>query len=121
MITLTNPVKVPASLGGLATLNYDKLVITSINADPVNGTITAQVRLTVSGDTAQPPILGTLSISTINNVFALLEIPTLGFYHSISIGGALSVIQGWITALQNNIEAGMVSTGAITGTQTTGV
>jgi|SRR5690242_12187723 len=121
MITLTTPVKVLSAIGSTATVNYDKLTIVSINADPVGQTITAQVRITISTDASQPPILGTLSISTVSAVFAYLEIPSLGFYKNINISGAIATIQGWITALQNNIEAGLVSTGAVTGTQATGV
>ena len=36
------------------------------------------------------------------------------------IPAAVSTIQGWITTMQTNLESGLISVGAITGSQTPG-
>lgn len=121
MITLTNPIQVPNSIGGTTKTNYNKLRVVSIVADPVAQTITAQIQILVSSDATQPIISGTLVISTQGSPSAVIQVPSLMFFDSPNIAASVSTVQGWITALQNSIESGLISTGAITGTQSTGV
>lgn len=121
MITLTNPIQIPNSLGGTTHTAYDKLRIVSIQADPVSQTIAANVQLMVSTDATQPFIVGSLLITTQGTPSASLTVPSINFFRGINISAAVATVQGWITGLQNNIEAGLVSEGAITGTQTTGI
>jgi len=121
MITLTNPIKISNTIGGTTTLNYDILRIVSIVADPVTQSINAQVQLRSSANASSPLILGSLSILTQGSPTAVLVVPELGPGITINISTDVSVIQGWITSLQNNIETGLINTGTIVGTQATGV
>lgn len=120
MITLTNPFKVGSSLGGTTTVNYDILVVYNIMADPVSNTISAGIKLVVSADATQPAINGTLVITASTGVVNL-QIPSLGFIHVYTVTSAESTIAGWITSLQNSIESGLVSIGAVSGVQASGV
>lgn len=121
MITLTNPIKIPNSLGGTTFNSYNKMRIVSIAADPVTQAIIAQVQLMVSSDATQSIIAGSLVINTQGSPNATLQIPAIDVFIGIDINSAVATIQGWITSLQNNIEAGLVSTGTVTGTQSTGI
>ena len=42
---------------------------------------------------------------------ASLQIPSLNFFCGIDISQLVQTVQGWITALQNSIESGLVSQG----------
>lgn len=123
MIKLTNPIKVPNSIGGTGTINYDTLDISNITADPVGQTINANVRIYASSSQTQPVITGTLSIvAGGNSPLAVITVPDLNFYWNLVLSGAtLTAVQGWTTTLQNSIEAGLVGAGAITGVQSAGV
>ena len=123
MITLTNPIQVPNSLGGTTHSSYDKLRVVSITADPFSLTISAQVQIMVSTDANQPIISGSLTVTATGaNPIVILQVPTLNFYRAVAITGAsVTTAQGWITSLQNNVETGLVNIGAIAGTQAAGV
>lgn len=123
MITLTNPIKVPNSLGGTTFNNYDKLNIVAIQSDPKSDEIDATVEISVSADASQPIISGTLQIvAKGNSPSVVLQVPTLNFYRGLTLlAGDLPGIQGWINTLQNNIEAGLVGKALVTGVQSTGV
>lgn len=121
MITLTNPIKVSNSIGGTTTVNYDVLRIVASTSDPVTQSINSQVQIRSSANASAPLFFGSLNIQTQGNPSAVLNVPDLAINIPINISAAISTIQGWITALQNNIETGLVNTGAVTGTQSTGI
>lgn len=121
MITLTNPIKINNSIGGTTTLSYDIFRVVSIVSDPVTQSINAQVQLRSSANASAPLILGNLAIQTQGNPSATLTVSDLGVFIPMNIATAISTVQGWITSLQNNIESGLISEGAVTGTQSTGV
>lgn len=121
MITLTNPVQINDSIGGITKLKYDILRLTNITSDPLTQAINAQVQLRSSANANAPLITGNLSILTQGNPNAVLNIPNLGVFININISTAISTIQGWINTLQNNIEVGLISTSTVVGTQSTGV
>jgi|SRR5579883_645322 len=121
MVTLTNPVKINDTIGGTTTLSYDVLRVVGIFSDPVTQSISAQVQLRASANAAAPLISGTLAINTQGSPSAVLSIPNLGVFININISGAIATIQGWIAALQNAIESGLVSTGTVVGTQSAGI
>jgi len=121
MITLTNPIKINNSIGGVTTLNYDIFRVVNIVADPVNQIINAQVQLRSSSNASAPLITGNLFIQTQGSPVATLTVGDLGVFISMNISTAISTIQGWITSLQNSIESGLISESAVVGTQSTGV
>lgn len=120
MIILTNPIKLPSGLGSPGSINYDKVVIDQIQVSPKNNTINAVVFLSCSADNTKPVIVGTLTI-TIGTSLVDLEVPSIGFFQTYNISGALSTVMGWISGLQNNIENGLVNLGATPGVQSVGV
>jgi hypothetical protein len=122
MITLTNPILVPNSLGGTTHASYNKLRIRSIQSDPVTMVITAQAEIMVSSDPTQPIITGGLTIVASGGTpNVVLQMPTLNFFATISLSGAaLTTVQGWVSTLQNSIESGLVSQALVTGTQSAG-
>jgi hypothetical protein len=121
MITLTNPIKVPNSIGGTTTLSYDILNIIGVVSDPVSQSISATVQITSSANANATPIKGSLSLITQGSPSGMLSIPNLGIYIAVAgIPAAVSTIQGWITTMQTNLESGLISVGAITGSQTPG-
>jgi hypothetical protein len=120
LIILTNPIQVKSSLGGSATVGYDKMVVFNITADPVSNIINAQVKLVVSTDSTQPPLLGSLVINPGQSI-CILTIDRVDFFRTFNIASSVSVVSGWVTSLQNNIETGLVSIAAVTGTQSGGI
>jgi len=123
MITLTTPASVPGELGATSANSYGKLRIVSITADPVSQSISAAIQLQ---DTANPnlPILpGSLLVTTAgNSPQVAISVPALNIQTVAPLNAAQqATVQGWITTLQNSIEAGLVALSLIAGTQTTGV
>ena len=122
MITLTNAIKVPNSIGGTTTTNYDKLVIRSISVDPKTFVIDAAVEISSAADPTQPIIQGTLHILALgNSPFATLQVPSVNFLRTIPLAaGDLTAMQPWVTTLQQSIESGLVSKALVAGTASAG-
>jgi hypothetical protein len=123
MISLTTPAAVPGELGASSANSFGKLRIMSILADPVTQAISAQVQLLDTANTNLPAIIGTLVITTQgNSPQVAISVPALNIQSVVPLtGGEQTTVQGWITVLQNAIEAGLVGLGLIAGTQSTGV
>jgi hypothetical protein len=122
MIILTTPISVPNRLGSSSVTTYDKLRIVSINCDPVSMTIAAQVQLLVSSNLSQPILNGSLNITAGGaSPVCTIQVPAVDFAAGVALTGPqVTTIQGWITALQNNIEAGLITISLVLGTQSTG-
>jgi hypothetical protein len=123
MIILTNPLSVPVSFGSSTTATYDKIRIVQITSDPLGQQIQALVQLLSSTNPNLAVIRGSLIINlTGATPSVVLQCASLGFTFSDNLtAGQVTTIQGWITTMQNNLEAGIISLGAIAGTQSTGV
>lgn len=123
MITLTNAKAVPNVLGGTSTVSYDKFVVTAINYDTVNKRINGSIKLTCTADTAQTPLLGSFSIlPQASPAVIQIDVPDVPFHRIINLSGAQqTAVLGWFDTVQAQIENGMISIGAIAGTQSTGV
>ena len=121
MITLTNPIAVTTILGSAGKTNYDRLDLLSINYDVANKNLQGQCALIASGSPQATPIPGAFNIPTTGSAILTLSIPTLPFYASLALtSGQQAAVQGWITAAQNQVEAGLVSVAVVTGTQSPG-
>jgi hypothetical protein len=123
MITLTTPPAIATQLGATSSSSYAKLRIMDILADPVTQAITASIQLIDTANANLPMLTGSLTIITQgNSPMVSISVPALNLSSDVPLtSGAQTTVQGWITALQNNIEAGLVSLGLIAGTQSTGV
>jgi hypothetical protein len=123
MITLTTPPTIATQLGATSSSSYAKMRIMDIIADPVTQAITASIQLIDTANTNLPMLIGSLSIMTQGNSPSVeIAVPALNLSNVVPLTSAeQTTVQGWITALQNNIEAGLVSLGLIAGTQSTGV
>ena len=119
MITLTNPIQVPTVLGSATKTSYDKLVMSMINYDVPAKVITGQCLLTATGNPAAMPIQGTFNIPSAGTL--TISIPSLSFYASAILSAPqTAAVQGWITAGQNSIEAGLLAIGLASGVQANG-
>lgn len=121
MITLTNPIKISNSIGGTTSINYDRFELYNINCDLVNQIINSSVRIISSQSSTAPAIQGVLNIQLQGTPSAMLSIPNLGIFIPMAISGAVATVVGWMQTFQNNIEAGLVSLGTVTGIQATGL
>jgi hypothetical protein len=123
MITLTNPKVVNTVLGGTATVNYDKLVVTNISYDTINKQISGQVKVTCTLDAAQIPLLGNFSIlPQASPATVTLTIAGFPFNRTINLTGAQQTsVLGWFDTNQAQIENGFISVVMAAGTQATGV
>lgn len=122
MITLTTPIAVPNSLGGTSATNYDRMDILQILADPQASNISAKVKLYSSANPTQPEVDGQLTIAAQGNLQLVIQVPYFRFYAAVTLtSSAAAAVNGWIQALQNNIEQGLITEGVVTGTQATGV
>jgi hypothetical protein len=123
VIILTTPIQVPSQLGSSQTAAYNKLRIVSITSDPVAQTINAQVQLMVQSNPSQPIVSGSLAIVSAGGTpSCVLQVPSLNYNTGVPLTGPqASTVQGWITTLQNNIEAGLVSVLVVAGAQSTGI
>jgi hypothetical protein len=123
MITLTTPPTIATQLGAVSSASYAKLRIMEILADPVTQAVTASIQLIDTGNANLPMLTGSLTIVTQgNSPMVSISVPALNLSSDQPLTAAQqTTVQGWITALQNNIEAGLVSLGLIAGTQSTGV
>lgn len=120
MITLTTAPAINSILGGSAPVSYNKLVIGPFTMDPVNQTITGQMRLTSTANPTMQPILGSLTIS-VPGASVQVEVAQLDFYRKITTTSAQNTsILGWIEAAQAQIENGLISVAVIAGTRTSG-
>lgn len=123
MITLTTPPTIATQLGAASSASYAKMRIMSIFADPVTQGVTASIQLIDTANSNLPMLTGTLTIVTLGNSPSVaIAVPSLNLSNVTPLTAAQqTTVQGWITTLQNSIEAGLVALGLIAGTQSTGV
>lgn len=123
MITLTTPPTIATQLGAASSASYAKMRIMSIMADPVTQGVTASIQLIDMANSNLPMLTGTLTIVTLGNSPSVaIAVPSLNLSNVTPLTAAQqTTVQGWITTLQNSIEAGLVALGLIAGTQSTGV
>ena len=123
MITLTTPPTIATQLGATSSSSYAKLRIMDIIADPVAQSISAAIQLIDTANTNLPMLIGSLSIMTQGNSPSVeIAVPALNLSNVVPLTAAeQTTVQGWITALQNNIEAGLVSLALIAGVQSGGI
>lgn len=123
MITLTNPKVVNTVLGGTATVNYDKLVVTQVSYDTIAKQITGTARVTCTADAAQIPLIGSFSILPQNSPATItLTIQGFPFNRTLNLTGAQqTAVLGWFDTNQAQIENGFISVVMAAGTQATGV
>lgn len=120
MITLTVAQVVKSQLGGNATENYQKLVISPFTMDPVNQTVTAQIRLTSTSTPAMQPITGTLRISVPSSEL-VIEVQQLDFYRRLVLSsGQNTAILNQIETAQAALENGLITLAVIAGTRSAG-
>jgi hypothetical protein len=123
MITLTTPPTIATQLGATSSSSYTKMRIMDITADPVAQSISAAIQLIDTANTNLPMLIGSLSIMTQGNSPSVeIAVPALNLSNVVPLTSAeQTTVQGWITALQNNIEAGLVSLALIAGAQSGGI
>jgi hypothetical protein len=123
MITLTTPLTIATQLGATSSSSYAKMRIMDITADPVAQSISAAIQLIDTANTNLPMLIGSLSIMTQGNSPSVeIAVPALNLSNVVPLTSAeQTTVQGWITALQNNIEAGLVSLALIAGAQSGGI
>jgi hypothetical protein len=120
MITLTTPAQINSVLGGNAPISYNKLVLSPFTLNPVAQSIDGSLRLTSTASPNMQAITGSLSIS-IPTSRLQIEVPQLDFYRTIVLtSGDNTAVLGIIQNAQNALEAGLVSLGAVAGTQSAG-
>jgi hypothetical protein len=118
MITLTNPEQVKNSLGGSESTRvaYDKSVISQLTM-AVDNIVNITLRITCSADTTQPPVSGTVDIS-IASPSASLQIPPLGISQKIRLSPTqIDTVKAIVNKAVADLEAALISTNLITGTQ----
>ena len=124
MITLTTPPTIATQLGATSSSSYAKMRIMDITADPVAQSISAAIQFIDTANTNLPMLIGSLSIMTQGNSPSV-EIAVPDFAEMFNVvpltSAEQTTVQGWITALQNNIEAGLVSLALIAGAQSGGI
>jgi hypothetical protein len=123
MITLTTSKAVPIVLGGSATVNYDKLVVTSIGYDTISKTISGNCKVVCTLDAAQTPYLGTYTIFPQASPATIsISIPSFPFNRTVNLtAGQITAVLGWFDTVQAQIEGGFITVGEVAGTQSTGV
>jgi hypothetical protein len=123
MITLTTPHPVNSVLGGDAPIDYDKLVLAPFTMDGVAKIITAQVRMTSTGNASMQPIIGLLKINANAGVADLvIEVGQMDFYRRIALSaGQITAVLNQIEAAQAQLENGLIALGVVAGTRSAGV
>jgi hypothetical protein len=123
MITLTTPPTIATLLGSNSPASYGKLRIMDIFSDPVTQAITATIQLIDTANTNLPILTGSLTVVTQgNSPIVSVAVPALNLSNVVALTSAQqTTVQGWITTLQNSLEAGLISLGLIAGTQATGI
>jgi hypothetical protein len=120
MITLTNAPLINSILGGVATVAYDKLILSAITHDPVTMTTNARIKITSTAEPTMQAVYGTLLINTATAVLTI-EVQQLDFYRQITLTGPQNTTaQSFITNTQNALEDGLITLGVIDGTQAVG-
>jgi hypothetical protein len=123
VITLTTPKAVSIVLGGAATVNYDKLVVTQISYDTIAKQITGQCKVVCTADAAQTPLVGNFTIFPQNAPATIsISIPLFPFTRTINLTAPqITSVLGWFDTNQAQIEGGFISVGEVAGVQSTGV
>lgn len=120
MITLSpNPPSVNTVLGGNAPVAYDKMVLSPYQTDPFGKTIQGTVKLSSTTDPNVPIVQGTFSISIPNSELILNCLP-ISYRKIVLSAGQKSAVQTIIDNSQNSLEAGFITVGAVSGTQSPG-
>ena len=121
MITLTSPPTVNSILGGISPIPYEKLALTNLVFNTANQIITGTIKLNSTSNPDMQAISGNLTIS-IPDAKVTVQVAQLDFYRQMTMTGPQSTfVQGLITGIQNDIEAGFISFGIAQGVQAPGV
>lgn len=121
MITLTSPPEINSVLGGNTLVPYNRLVLAPFSIDPVTLLINGTVRLISTANPTMQPILGKFTLNNSSGLFTI-EVPQLDFVKQLQLSGPqITSVNTIIQNAQNGLEAGMITIGAIAGTQSTGV
>jgi hypothetical protein len=121
MITMTTPEVINTVLGGNVPVNYDKIVLSPINFDPVNQLIAANVRMSSTASPNQQTITGTLTVKTLTSEL-ILEVPQISFYRRMLLNtGQNTAISNQIETAQAQVENGVITLGVVAGTRSGGV
>lgn len=124
MITLTEPKVVNSVLGSTApadAINYDKLVLSPMNFDPIAKRINGTVNLRSSTTPDMQPISGSFTLDAGSGLLQM-EIRDVGFYHKRTLtAGQITSLQNLINNTQRDTEQGFISVGVFSGTWSAGV
>ena len=121
MITLTTPHPLSVVLGSAETVGYDKLVMDSVQHNPVQRSIRSQFRLMATASPEMPIVQGRADIDLPTGKM-LFEIEPLRIRRVMKLtSGQVAAAQSWIDAGQKNIEDGLISIGVISGTRANGI
>jgi hypothetical protein len=120
MITLTNPVAIRTVLGSNVSVNYDRMVLTPINLDPVTKLVGATIRITSTTQPANTPLVGTLQIGETG--LLVIDLERAGIYRTLQLtAGQRTSVGNIIAAAQNSLEQGLIDLAVVAGTQAPGV
>lgn len=120
MITLTTPHAIRNVIGGVTTTDYNKLVISTIAYDVVAQSMRCTIRLTSTGSPNMTALRGNLEINTSAQLLTI-EIEQLDLHRVINLTtGQNNTLKNMISDAQNAIESGLITLGAVAGTQSNG-
>ncbi len=117
MITLTNPFQILDVLGGIATVDYETVVITSLNVNTESDGADGGLELR-STALSRPVIRGKLRIQTNTDPSIIVEFRDLGFFKKVPLSGAqASTVSNILQTLQADVEAGLITLALVSGVQ----
>lgn len=122
MITLTVPPTRLSQIGGTGTVDYEKALLSPININPLEQSISGQVVLQSTSATTAVDLRGTFNITisppSLDVTFGSVDVVPIKMTLS---GAQTTVVQGIIDDAQDALETGMINLGIFDGIQTTGV
>ncbi len=119
-ITLTTPPSILTVLGGSTLATYDHVVLSPMTLSPTDLTINASVRLTSSADPEMDVVNGSVSINGSSGQL-IFTVSQLDMIRKMQLtGGQITAVLGIISDAQDALESGLITVGAIDGTQSTG-
>jgi hypothetical protein len=117
MITLTNPFKILDVLGGITMVDYETVVVTSLNVNTVSDGATGSCELRSSANN-RPTLRGNLRILTNVDPSIIVEFPDLGFFKKVVLSsGQASTVSNVFKTLKADVESGLVTLGLVDGVQ----
>ena len=119
-ITLTTPASLNTILGGNTLVDYDHVVLSPLNFNPVENTVSSTVRITASGDPEMDVVIGSLSIN-VGQGKLTFQVPQLDMVRKMQLSAPqITAIQTIMSNAQDALESGLISVGVIAGVQATG-